>query len=48
MAPANPKAGIVDKTTKVINHPVVKATAKPAINMPIVINIVDIFYPIAP
>jgi hypothetical protein len=47
-APANPKAGRVVITTKVINHPLLKAMAKPVINMPIVIKIVDNFYPIAP
>lgn len=41
-------AGILQRVTKVSNQPVEKAIAKPAMNIPIVIIIVETFYPIAP
>lgn len=41
-------AGILQRVTKVRSHPVEKAIAKPAINIPIVMIMVETFYPIAP
>lgn len=43
MYPAKPIAGILHKVTKVNNQPVEKAIANPAINIPIVIMIVETF-----
>lgn len=39
---------MLHKVTRVSSQPVEKAMAKPAMNMPKVIMIVDIFYPMAP
>ncbi len=39
---------MVASTTRVINQPVIKAKMKPAINVEIVMMMVDIFSPMAP
>jgi len=43
MYPVPPIAGIVARSTRVISHPLEKAIANPAINIPIVIRIDEFF-----
>lgn len=46
--PVSPIAGIEASITKLINHPIEKAIAKPAINIPSVISTDEFFSPRAP